>query len=133
VSLGYGDLVRSRSFRSLHFRTKRLTTIQTQVVRRLVRAHNSFRGEEVAKAIGQFRGHVRGWEFGREGSPVLYVCLPYSENQIEEQLTATVGPRIGADEHERVVGELLRTFRELGAEELEVEPNRRHEIRFWWD
>ena len=133
VSLGYGDLIRKRFFRSLHFRTELLTTLQTQVVVRLVQSHNAFCGEQVAGALGKFCKRVRGWEFGRESSPVLYVYLPFTENQIEEQVSATIGPRIEANKHEQVLDELLSTFRELGAQELEVEPHRRHEVRFWWD
>jgi hypothetical protein len=133
VSLGYGDLIRKRFFRSLYFRTELLTTAQTQAVVRLLQSHNAFSGEKVALAIGKFSKQVRGWEFGRESSPVLYVYLPFTENQIEEQVSATVGPRIDPRKTEQVLAELLTTFKALGAQELEVEPKRRHEVRFWWD
>jgi hypothetical protein len=111
VSLGYGDLLRKRYFRALHFRTDLLITQQAAAVVRLVRLHNAFQGEAVALAISRFSRRVRGWEFGRESSPVLYVYLPCTENQIEEQWSADIGPRIPEPAHEQLLAELQAAFR----------------------
>jgi hypothetical protein len=124
--------VQGHFFRSLNFRTDLLTTRQTQSVVRLVKAHNAFTGEAVARALEAFRGRVRGFEFGRESSPVLYVLLPYTENQIEEQVSATIGPRVSAVTHENLLVELERTFKALGAEEVTIHEGHRHEVRAWW-
>jgi hypothetical protein len=132
VALGYGDLTRGRFFRSLNFRTDLLTTRQAQAVVRLVKTHNAFAGDPVARGLERFYRRVRGYEFGRESSPVLYVLLPYTENQIEEQGSATVGPRISEASHEQVLLELHQTFKDLGAEEVSVEGEYRHTVRAWW-
>jgi hypothetical protein len=132
VKLGYGDLVQGRFFRSLNFRTDLLTTRQTQAVLRLVKAHNAFSGETVATALEPFHKRVRGFEFGRESSPVLYVLLPYTENQVEEQVSAIIGPRISVATHEELLVELERTFKALGAEEVTIHEGHRHEVRAWW-
>jgi hypothetical protein len=132
VTLGYGDLLKKRYFRSLNFRTDLLTTRQVQAVIRLVTTHNAFNGERVAAAIEPFARRVRGWEFGREGSPVLYAFLAYTENQLEDQVSAAVGPRIGREQYESLVAELQATFRQLDADEVTLDEPRRHEFRAWW-
>jgi len=132
VTLGYGDLLRDRMFRSLHFRTDRLTTRQAQVVLRLIKSHNAFEGEKVAVAIDAFYRRVSWYEFGREASPVLYIELPYTENQIEGQTSHVVGARVVEDLHEALLRELEQTFRALNADEFAVD-ERRHRVRIWWD
>jgi hypothetical protein len=132
VTLGYGDLLRDRAFRSLHFRTDRLTTRQAQIVLRLVKSHNAFEGEKVAVAIDAFYRRVSWYEFGRETSPVLYIELPYTENQIEEHTSHIVGTRIVEDRHEALLRELEQMFHTLNADEFSVD-ERRHRVRAWWD
>jgi hypothetical protein len=71
VKLGFGDDFGS-DFRSLCFRTEELTTDEAQAVMKLIN-YDDFDGVKVAEAIGQFKGQIAAYEFGREGSPVLYV------------------------------------------------------------
>src|SRR4051812_19943053 len=81
VRLGFGDDF-GFDFRSLYFRTEELTTDEAQAVMKLIN-YDDFDGVRVAEAIGQFKGHIAAYEFGREGSPVLYVKLPYWTHQRE--------------------------------------------------
>jgi hypothetical protein len=63
----------------------------------------------------------------------LYIELPYTENQIEEQGSAKIGPRVSADQHEALLVQLERSFQALHAEEFHIEPTLRHTVRVWWD
>src|SRR4030095_6301724 len=92
VKLGYGDSF-VLGFRSLYFRTDRLTTIEAQAVMRIIE-YNGFDGNKVADAIEQFKGKFAAYEFGREGSPVLYVSLPYWTHQREGAPRGNMGERI---------------------------------------
>jgi hypothetical protein len=97
---------------------------------KLVRQYNSFEGERVAAAVQQLRGRVSGVEFGRDGSPVLFIELPYWTHQREETLTEGMGTKIPDSENEQLVSELRRTFvTELKASEFSVRGRR---VRVWW-
>ncbi|MCP5476542.1 MAG: hypothetical protein H7A19_17060 [Rhodanobacteraceae bacterium] len=134
VSLGYGDIIRrDAEFWSTQFRTDQLTTPETQVLLRLVKSYNAFSGDRVAAAIEEFKGRVTAWEFGREGSPVVYVLLPYTTNQIEGQRRYIVGNRIPEEAHAALLERLQIVFQsELGASEFTLD-DRQHYLRVWWD
>lgn len=135
VRLGYGDL-HDRDVRSLEFRTEELTTDQTIEVLGLVDSYNAFEGPKVAGAVESFRGRVAGWAFGREGSPALYVRLPYWTNQLEgPTLPREEATQISDEDHQRLVEELQATFtNQCHADEFDAMPySRDHEFRIWWD
>jgi hypothetical protein len=135
VALGYGD---NRGFRSLNFRTEKLNTDQTQAVVRLVKEYNQFDGAAVAAAIEQFRGRISGYEFGREGSPVLYIELPYWTSQAEAHAVqaAEAGPgrRIEDAERDALIEEMRVVFVDrLKADEFDIEEIGDRRLRVWWD
>lgn len=133
VMLGYGDFF-NRSFRSLNFTTEELNTEDTQVVVRLVKSYNAFSGEDVAKALHQFKGRISSYEFGREGSPVLYVNIPYWTHQRENANSRSTGTRIDDAEFIRLKDELQKVFvDQLHADEFNVDQIRSRTIRIWWD
>lgn len=133
VKLGYGDLF-DRPFRSLSFRTEELTTPEAQAVIGLVPGYNSFVGRDVSKAIGRFMGRVASWQFGREGSPVLFVNLSYWTHAREGASKDKKGARIGEKEHKALVAELKKLFvDELRADEFSEDGVDTHKIRVWWD
>lgn len=130
VRIGFG-LNENQRFQSYEFLTPRLRTAHATSLIRLVREYNEFNGERVAAAVEKLRGQVSGVEFGREGSPVLYIELPYWTHQREETVLNGIGNKITDAENDKVVAELRQLFvGELKADEFSV--NRRR-IRIWWD
>ena len=127
VRIGFGI---EKGFQSTDFLTPRLRTVQAVPLIRLVKQYNEFEGERVAAAVLQLRGKVSGVEFGRDGSPVLFVELPYWTHQREETRTEGMGAKIPDDENEKFVRELKRVFvSELKASEFSARGRR---IRVWW-
>lgn len=133
VSLGYADIIsRDAEFWSTQFRTDQLTTSEAQTLVRLVKSYNAFEGHKVSAAIEQFKGRVTAWEFGREGSPVLYVRLPYTTNQIEGRRSYVVGDRIPLEVHAALLEQMQTVFQsELCASEYSLD-ERQHYARVWW-
>jgi hypothetical protein len=130
IRLGFG-LDESVRFRSTEFLTPWLRTVQAQKLIQLVKSYNNFEGEKVAGALAEFRGQVSAIEFGREGSPVLYVDLPYWTHQREETLSSGEGVRIPDEDNEMLIRKLHQVFvGELAADEFSVEGRR---VRIWWD
>ena len=130
VRIGFG-LNEKQRFQSTEFLTPRLRTAQATPLIRLVKDYNEFNGERVAAAVEKLRGRVSGVEFGREGSPVLYIELPYWTHQREETVPQGMGTKITDAENDDLVAELRQVFvRELKADEFSV--NRRR-VRVWWD
>jgi hypothetical protein len=133
VRLGYGDQF-GLDFRSNNFRTDEMTTEDTQAVLRIVDEYNDFSGKKVADAIGQFRGRISSYEFGREGSPVLYIRLPYWTHQQEGAAPGSSGRRIDDAENEALISLLRDVFvTKLGADEFEVDQIQGRKFRVWWD
>jgi hypothetical protein len=127
VRIGYGL---EKGFQSTGFLTPRLRTIQAVPLIKLVKQYNEFEGEKVAAAVQQLRGKVSGIEFGRDGSPVLFIELPYWTHQREETLTEGVGTKIEDKENDQFVAQLKHVFvTELKASEFSVRGRR---IRVWW-
>lgn len=130
VRIGFG-LNPDQRFQSTEFLTPRLRTTQAVPLLRMVKEYNEFDGERVAAAIEKLRGRVSGVQFGREGSPVLYIELPYWTHQREETMPAGAGTKISDAENNKLVGELRKVFvDELKADEFSQSGRR---IRIWWD
>lgn len=130
VRLGFG-LNEGQRFQSTAFLTPFLRTTQAAPLIRLVKEYNEFNGERVAAAVEKLRGRISRLEFGREGSPVLYIELPYWTHQREEADTSIQGTRITDAENDRLVDELRQVFvDELKADEFGVDGRR---VRVWWD
>jgi len=130
IKLGFG-LDEAVRFQAIQLLTPRLRTIQAKQLVALIKSYNNFEGEKVAEALAEFRGKVSAIEFGREGSPVLYIDLPYWTHQREETMPGGVGEKIPDNENSKLVKRLEQVFvRNLAADEFNVEGRR---IRIWWD
>ena len=120
----------SQRFQSTTFLTPRLRTQQAAHLVRLVERYNDFEGAPVADAIQELRGIVSGVEFGREGSPVIYLEFPYWTHQREEADPKLKGERISDQEFEAAVSKVRAQFVEgLRATEFSVWKRR---VRIWW-
>lgn len=130
VRIGFG-LDEHQKFQATEFRTPRLRTSQARHLIRLVKSYNEFDGEKVAQALAKFEGRVSGVEFGREGSPVLYIELPYWTHQREGTILSEKGVRVSDEENEKLVQELRDVFvSSLKADEFST---RKRTVRVWWD
>lgn len=135
VKLGFGPhVLGQRGFQSTEFLTPILSTRQAAQLVQLVPQYGKFfKGTDVAKGIQRFAGRVSYVQFGREGSPVLYIELPYWTHQREGPMTKGVGSRISDQENQQLVQELRNVFvNELLAEEFSADPIDRRRIRIWW-
>jgi hypothetical protein len=131
VRLGFGDDF-GFDFRSLYFRTEELTTDEAQALVKLIN-YNEFDGIKVAEAIGQFRGKIASYEFGREGSPVLYVNLPVWTHQREGVSRSKSNSRIEDAENDSLIAMFDALATRLGASEFgAVDPDKR-KLRIFWD
>ena len=127
VRIGYGL---EKGFQSTNFLTPRLRTTQAIPLIKMVQQYNEFEGEKVAVAVQQLRGKVSAIEFGRDGSPVLFIELPYWTHQREETLTEGMGVKIQDKENEQFIAQLKQVFvTELKASEFSV---RNRTVRVWW-
>ena len=134
VRIGFGPhLPGGRNFQSTEFLTPLLSTQQASHLIAMVAEYRTFRGKEVAAAVKRFAGRVSGVQFGREGSPVIYVDLPHWTHQREGPVADGAGVRISDEEHSKLVAELRSVFvGELGAEEFSSDRIRKRLIRIWW-
>lgn len=134
--LGFADILSNDArFRSLEFLTEELTTSEVQSVLSVVPEYNSFNGPKVAAAIEQFRGRVKGWKFGRAGSPLLIVAFAHSTHQLEEVLPKSrSGTRISQAEAESLIGEMRKVFIDvLDADKFEPDGAGGNNFGAWWD
>jgi hypothetical protein len=130
VKIAYG-LNEGQRFQSTEFLTPRLRTSQAAPLIRLVKHYNEFDGERVANAVSSLKGRVSGVEFGREGSPVLYIELPFWTHQREGASATEKGIKIDDAQSDALANELRALFvDQLKADEFSV--NRRR-VRVWWD
>lgn len=130
IRLAFG-LEPNSGFQSTFFLTPRLRTVQAAKLIRLVGDYNEFNGTRVADNLLRFRGRVSGIEFGREGSPVIYLELPYWTHQREEVSWDGQGTRISDAESAALVADIKQVFvGDLKADEFSVDKRR---VRVWWD
>jgi hypothetical protein len=134
VTIGFGPKVLGKiGFQSTEFLTPTLSTRQASELVLLVPEYGPFKGAEVAKGIQRFAGRVSGVAFGREGSPVLYVHLPYWTGQREGRLIPGTGTKISNKDNAQLVAELRKVFvDELEAEEFGPDSINERVIRIWW-
>lgn len=134
VTIGFGPNVLGKTgFRSTQFLTPTLNTRQASELVLLVPEYGHFKGAAVAKAIQGFAGRTSGMQFGREGSPVLYVHLPYWTHQREGPNTKGMGTKISDQDNQQLVRELRKVFvDELEAEEFGPDTINERVIRIWW-
>jgi hypothetical protein len=134
VRIGFGpQILGQRGFQSTQFLTPPLNTTQAAQLVLVVPEYGRFKGPLVAQGIKRFSGRVSSVQFGREGSPVLYIDLPYWTHQREGPLPREKGTRISEEENAQLVEELRKVFVDgLAAEEFGPDPINKRKIRIWW-
>ncbi len=133
VKLGYGDL-REKNYRSLNFVTECLETDKIIQIIPIVKNYNAFDGKKIANVLQKFRGKVSCYEFGRAGSPILHINIPYWTHQREYYHGPNPGEKISDSEVEQLINELKDVFIEQAyAEEFGVDAVMERKVYFWWD
>lgn len=144
VRIGYGD-VHDRPARSLSFRTECLSTDIAKQAVLLVPSYNAFEGTKVAAAIESLRGELMCWQFGREGSPVLYAEIPYWTHQQEKACptrhddAAAECPnrddarKLSVDERTALIARVKKALEAAQADEVGFETSSNTTLRAWWD
>lgn len=129
--------------RALSFQSEPLSTADMEHVLPLVARYNGFDSERMLDAVGQLRGEIAYYVFGRENSPVLHVHLPYWTHQQEKNCpesscdTDRSGPkdsarRLEPGERAALRDRVQRVLTAAGA--TEVGPGTSdHIVRAWWD
>lgn len=138
VLLGYGD-VYDLPVRSLDFRTENLNPEQLIPGIRVVPGYNNFDGDRVADAVAMLHreGMLMSVPFGREGSPVLYLNIPYWTHQRSNEKAWGQGEQIPEELREHYFTWIEDAMRGLRADEIDrievasgmASPG----IRAWWD
>jgi len=102
---------------------------------RLIEGYNDFYGEDVANKLHELheRGVIMGVSFGREGSPVMYVEIPYWTNQVsnyDDGDTKNIR-RLTEKERNEMKNIVKNSGSELKADEIFEDTDM--SIRLWWD
>lgn len=145
VRLAYGDS-HDLHVRALEFKTECLSTSLMQAALRLVPEYNAFDGAKIADGIEKLRGDIMCWQFGREGSPVIYMQIPYWLSQSEKACPdlhdkegaqpcekATDDRRLTPAETADLTKRATALFQSLHADEVAFDPIAKNTMRIWWD
>lgn len=112
---------------------------------RRIRGCNSFDPGRVARAIGEIFDDAMAVEFGAEGSPVLYVTVPFYAGQ---RIGASCGVRekYTLEQRQEYAGRVIDWAKHMDADEICVYQHPRTEqpiwngtgdhpyrVRIWWD
>jgi len=115
---------------TLNFKTELINTDIAKVCVEAINQYNDFAAEQVNEMLEALRGRIKGYEIGREYSPVIYVKLAYWTHQLETpKLPAR---RISDEEYAALVDEIRRWAKRIKVDEFDVDKDFRR-IRLWWD
>lgn len=89
---------------------------------RNVTEYNNFRGARTATAFSKVKHLAYKAQFGREGSPALYIQVKRENRNVDGSLGAPIG-----------VEEIINAFKNLHVDEIGVSEFNPAVIRFWWD
>ena len=136
VRLGFGDhLDEDAAFYSADFLTQELSTTEVQAAMGVLPTINTFVPSAVSGGLDRFRGQVRGWKFGRCGTPVLHVFLPYWTHQVEERASfqGPVGTPVSEDARRDLLDRLRQYFVvEHEAHDFRAVEGSDHQFRAHW-
>jgi hypothetical protein len=99
---------------------------------KLVKNYNEFNGEKVAKAVQKVKNDLMNVKFGREGSCVLYLELPYWTNQ-KSGFKSGENRRLSDAEIAAIKNKIKATFAKTKYNEYDYEGLTDNTLRIWWD
>ena len=124
----YGDS-NGKLTRSLDFKSEGVSDFETFA--EALKASGSYNAFEAEKTIEAFRSiwdEIGGVEIAREGSPVLYVVIPFFTNQ--RTIGSSYGERIDSGKRKKLIDEIKAIAKDLEADEITDDEYR---VRIWWD
>ncbi len=97
-----------------------------------IESYNNIRGKDLAEVIRYLHngGYVMEVQFGREGSPVVYVDPPYWTHQASNSKDRE-GRMYGKEERAYMFKEIELALRKLDPDELDYVEF--YGVRAWWD
>lgn len=122
VRIGYNDACTDFVVRFHHYDFDQL-----EKAIKNVGDYNEFNGAAIAKAFAKIKHLVYSVEFGREGSPVLYLHL--KRDYTEGVTTPGTGDPIGVEE----VMKAFKGMRKHSPDEAFADQYDAGSLRFWWD
>jgi hypothetical protein len=131
---------------SLHW-TAPMTNWDTFVaVMRAAGRYNAFDGDAVADSFFDLFHDAMTVEFGREGSPVMYISVPFFAHQRHGSDSACLSERLSDEERQQFTALVIEWAQNQRADEISVqqfpaqdgdiwgEPGPSpYRIRLWWD
>jgi len=130
---------------SLHFRVDAHNVATFNECVWAIGGYNAFDPATVTDRLGEvLPGCASGTEIGREGSPVIYVHVPFHTHQaMAGDIAQGDGERIPEEERETMAARVMLAGRQAGADEYDVQlvpadaspgiANAVIGVRLWWD
>ena len=127
LGMAYG--VGGNDTRSLDFRTESVDIPTAKEMVKVIKYYNEFDYKKVNEAIDKVKDDINSIQIGREGSPVIYIGLPYWENQ--KMKPKGENRKLTEGERQQIINKVEKAFFEAEYDEFNVDEFNR--IRIWWD
>jgi hypothetical protein len=125
IKLGYNDV-------STDFRVS-LTSLRTiKKALKLVPNYNKFDGNNLSERIDEIKDCIMYLEFGREGSPVIYIHIPSWNHQVIDSKKGEQ-KKFSPEEISQMRSRVKLWLEAMGADEAEVDSYVDTKLRGWWD
>ena len=121
---------RGYSGHMLDFRSNSMDPTSAKAMVRAIGYYNDFDHEAVNSAIDAVSSFVSGIAVGREGSPVIYVDIPYWTAQ-RATTKSKERRKYTPSERKAMIQTVIREFTHAQADEADVRPGGM--VRLWWD
>ena len=96
----------------------------------MIGKYNNFDPEKVNEAMKVIWPVISYVQIGREGSPVLYVNIPYWDNQRTMGSDSAQAVKLTKEEQNNIIFSLKKEIYKTLPDEVSVENN---VVRLWWD
>ena len=125
---------------STDFTVRASSVEEAQAMVNLVGTYNWFTTENVSRALESCHDAM-DISFGRAGSPVLYVTVPYWDHQKFSYTKKGYGTKLSRGEREEIAENIINAFvQEAGPDEHGkwdyvngYNTDEPYKLRFWWD
>lgn len=130
VKACYGDS-HGLTTRLLDFKTEGIRDFETfSEAVKMIGKYNNFDPEKVNEAMKVIWPVISYVQIGREGSPVLYVNIPYWDNQRTMGSDSAQAVKLTKEEQNNIIFSLKKEIYKTLPDEVSVENN---VVRLWWD
>lgn len=131
----YGDLFGYNS-RLLSFVSDRIDDFSTlEEAVKLIGSYNNFEAVRVLGVLKKYWPLVGSVQIGREGSPVLYISIPFWTSQTNGGFNGEPQP-IAVETRRQLATDICDAFAKIGADEADIKMAGGvmiNNVRVWWD